>query len=271
MNSPSKMSVRSFFTQVEGLLMHALELGEDGGGTAPTFVLVPGLGLSGRYMMPTAELLAPVGKVWVPDLPGFGASGKPTPCLDIPELADSLAAWMAANRIARPVMIGNSLGAQVIVDFATRYPERLDRAVLVSLTIDPEARQVSSQVWRLLVDALHEPAEMYWIAVTDYLRAGLRRVLQTLRHALADPVARKLPQLACPMLVIRGGRDPIVPQRWAERTVRLIGDGELVIFPRAAHAVNFNSPEALNAEVRRFAGKGRTILQDPANFPAARG
>ncbi len=237
--------------------MHGVELGEEGGGRAPTFVLVPGLGLSGRYMMPTAELLAEVGPVWVPDLPGCGMSDKPKRALSIPELADSLAGWMEKNRIARPVLVGNSLGAQVIVDFATRYPNRLGRAVLVSLTVDPDARRVATQVRRLFVDALREPAGMYWIAVTDYLRAGLGKVMQSLRHALADPVEDKLPQLACPVLVIRGSRDPIVPQGWAERTERLIADGELVVFPQAAHAVNFNSAEALTREVLRFSGSGR--------------
>lgn len=257
MNPPSKPRVSSFFTEVEGLNMHGVELGEERGVTGPTFVLIPGLGLSGRYMMPTAELLAAAGHVWVPDLPGCGLSDKPERGPGIPELADSLAGWMEKNRIARPVLVGNSLGAQVIVDFATRYPDRLDRAVLVSLTVDPQARRVATQVRRLLLDALHEPAGMYWIAVTDYLRAGLGKVLQTLRKALADPVEEKLPHLACPVLVIRGGRDPIVPQRWAERSERLIDDGELVVFPLAAHAVNFNSAEALTREVLRFSGRGR--------------
>lgn len=262
MNSLLKTQVRSFFTEVNGLVMHGVELGQGGGGTPSTFVLVPGLGLSGRYMMPTAELLAAVGKVWVPDLPGCGMSDKPKSGLGIAELADSLAAWMEKNEIRSPVLIGNSLGAQVIVDFATRYPDRLAKAVLVSLTVDPEARRVSSQLGRLLVDGLREPAEMYWIALTDYLRAGFGRVLQTLRHALADPVERKLSLIVCPVLVIRGGRDPIVPQRWAERATRLIDNGELVIFPHAAHAVNFNSPEALSEEVLRFAGRGQAECQE---------
>lgn len=254
MYPPSDPSARSVLTDVAGLAMHAVVMGENHGGRVRTFVLVPGLGLSGRYMMPTAELLAVVGTVWVPDLPGCGKSERPPRVLDISELADALALWMATCGIESPVMIGNSLGAQVIVDFAARHPERLDRAVLVAPTIDPEAPQVSKQVLRLLADALHEPIAMYWIALKDYLRAGFGRVLQTLRHALADPVEGKLSLLACPVLVIRGECDPIVPQRWVERAVRLIPDGSLVVVPDAAHAVNFNSPEKLAAEVLHFVG-----------------
>lgn len=232
--------------------MHAVVLREDKGEDTPTFVLVPGLGLSGRYMMPTAELLAAVGTVWVPDLPGCGKSEKPRRVPDISELAEALALWMKMHGIKAPVLIGNSLGAQVIVDFAVRYPELLHRAVLVAPTIDPEAPQVSTQVMRLLADGVREPLPLYWIALTDYLRAGFGRVLKTLRHALADPVERKLPMLACPVLVIRGARDPIVPQPWVERVVRLIPIARLVILPKAAHAVNFNSPDVLAAEILQF-------------------
>jgi pimeloyl-ACP methyl ester carboxylesterase len=40
----------------------------------PAVVLVHGLGLSGRYMLPVAEPLAPRYPVYMPDLPGFSAS-----------------------------------------------------------------------------------------------------------------------------------------------------------------------------------------------------
>lgn len=252
MTPPFTSPTRSVFTNVAGLVMHSVVMGKDKGEDAPVFVLVPGLGLSGRYMMPTAKLLAAVGTVWIPDLPGCGKSERPRRVADICELADALMEWMETRGIRTPVLIGNSLGAQVIVDLAARHPERLDLAVLVAPTIDPEAPQVSTQLLRLLADGLHEPFALYWIALKDYLRAGFGRVLQILRHALADPVERKLSLLRCPVLIIRGALDPIVPQRWVEWAVRLIPKSRLVVIPGAAHAVNFNSPDELVLEVIKF-------------------
>jgi 2-hydroxy-6-oxonona-2,4-dienedioate hydrolase len=252
MLSPPHPSVRSVFTDVPGSSIHALVIDRKIGEHAPTFVLVPGLGLSGRYMMPTAELLAESGTVWIPDLPGCGKSARPKVIPGIPELADALIVWMDECGIKAPILVGNSLGAQVIVDLCARYPAHASRAVLVAPTIDPKARRVSRQILRLLVDGLHEPKLLYWIAFTDYLRAGFGRMLQTLRLALADPVESKLSSLSCPVLIIRGGLDPIVPQDWAEHAFSLIEDAELVVIPHAAHAVNFNSPSALVAEILRF-------------------
>jgi 2-hydroxy-6-oxonona-2,4-dienedioate hydrolase len=232
--------------------MHGLVMGEYSNVASRPFVLVHGLGMSGRYMMPTAELLAHSGRVYLPDLPGFGKSGRPSKVLTIPELGDALAAWLEINRIDAPVLIGNSLGAQVIVDFVARYPDRLHRVVLVAPTVDPAARRVSTQVLRLLADIPREPMGLYGIALGDYFRAGLGRVLQTLRHALEDPIVMKLPRVSCPVLIVRGGRDPIVPQEWVEQAARLVPDCRLVVFPGAAHAVNFSSPELLVDEVLRF-------------------
>lgn len=240
--------------------MVATVLGEDNPEDAPVFVLVHGLGMSRRYMMPTAVLLAEFGRVYVPDLPGFGDSGKNVKALTIPELSDSLVDWMTDLGLGPVIWLGNSLGAQVLIDFSTRHPEHAAAAILVGPTIDPEARKISIQLLRLLGDVFLEPADLYMIAVVDYLRAGLRRNIQTLRDALEDPILTKLPQIRCPVLIIRGGRDPIVPEGWVEQAARLVPESRLVTIPRAAHAVNFNSPEHLVAEVTNFlrvAGKVR--------------
>ncbi len=233
--------------------MHGTVLSQEmTGADIPNWVLVHGLGMSGRYLMPMAQLLAGHGRVYLPDLPGFGRSGNPPQVLSIPQLADALAAWMASQPLGVPVLIGNSLGAQVIVDFAVRYPERLAGAVLVGPTADPHALKVSTHLGRLLVDIWREPAGLYGMGLADYLRAGFGRCLRTLRHALADPVVGKLPSIRCPVLIVRGGRDPIVPQRWVELATGLIPNARLVIIPAAAHAVNFDAPEALVAEVLDF-------------------
>src|SRR5207244_7249891 len=66
---------------------------------APVVVFVHGIGVSSRYMVPTALKLAETCRVYAPDLPGFGLSAKPSEFLDVPALADALAAWMRAVRL----------------------------------------------------------------------------------------------------------------------------------------------------------------------------
>lgn len=230
--------------------MHSVEMGQ---GASPVFILVHGLGMSGRYMMPTAELLVPHGKVHIPDLPGFGLSDDPTRVLTVPELVDALLRWMDARQIPAGILVGNSLGGQVIIDFAARYPDRLTGAVLVGPTIDPDARRSLVQIWRLLVDIFREPGRLIAIGVADYLRAGFHWCLRTLHHALAHPVLEMLPRIRVPVLLVRGGRDPITSEAWADRATALIPCARHVTIPHAAHAVNFNAPEDLVREILDFA------------------
>ena len=53
-------------------------------------------------------------------------SDKPSHALDISELADVLAEWLGMIGLKRATFLGNSLGCQVIVDFAVRYPDLVD-------------------------------------------------------------------------------------------------------------------------------------------------
>ena len=91
-----------------------------------------GFGLSGRYLLPTAERLADEFHTLVPDLPGFGRSGSRATRLDVPDLAHAAAAFLDDRGIERATLVGNSMGCPVICEFAHLYPERIERAILVS-------------------------------------------------------------------------------------------------------------------------------------------
>jgi 2-hydroxy-6-oxonona-2,4-dienedioate hydrolase len=113
---------QSTWIEVHGLPIHTMVSVEAVPAGAPAVVLVHGLGLSHRYMMPIAERLALAYRVYAPDLPGFGDSGKPSQVLDVSGLGDALVAWMQAAGLERAVLFGNSFGCQIIVDMAARYP-----------------------------------------------------------------------------------------------------------------------------------------------------
>jgi len=59
-------------------------------------------------------------------------------------------------------------------------------------------------------------------------------------------VPTQLTDLKVPTLVVRGGRDPIVSQHWAQQVADLLPDGTLACIPDAPHAVNYSAaPELL--------------------------
>lgn len=215
-------------------------------------VMVHGLVVSSRYMLPTAEQLATTYRVYIPDLPGFGKSGPPDHFQNLDEMADTLAVWMQHIGLFRAVLLGNSLGCQIIARFAVRHPQMLHAAILLDPTMDKRARTAHQQIGRWLINIIFEPFSLYPLVLRDFLDSGIRRFLATFRYGLQDKIETFLPHISAPTLVVRGSRDTIVPQAWAEYVAQLLSQGTLVVLEDAAHDVNYNAPGKLLEVIRQF-------------------
>jgi 2-hydroxy-6-oxonona-2,4-dienedioate hydrolase len=248
---PSKLN--SIKTQVGGGVMHA-EAGGAAAAGAPLVILIHGLVVSSRSMIPAAESLAVRCRVYAPDLPGYGRSYKPASLLSLAGLADGLARWMEALNLSSCCLAGNSFGCQVIAEFALRHPDKTGSIVLQGPTVDPEARTLRQQIVRLAINSRREQRSMGPVMVADYWAAGVRRVRHTIKLALTDKIEEKLPRIRVPALVIRGERDPLVPQDWAEEVARLLPNGTLRVIPKAAHTINYSQPGEFAAAIENFLG-----------------
>ena len=209
-------------------------------GDGPPLVLVHGLGVSSLYFAPALRELSRDFACRAPDLPGYGKSPKPRDALGVRRLADVLLALLDAPTL----LVANSFGCQVAVEAAVRDPARVRALVLVGPTYDPSATLGQSTA-RLVRDAVREPPGLLARISLDYFRMGPRRLLQTARSMARDPVAAKLPRVEAPTLVVRGERDGIVSQRWAERVAALLPHGRLSVVSGAAHAVHWTHPREL--------------------------
>jgi len=161
----------------------------------PPVVLVHGLVISSRYMVPLTRALAADFQVYAPDLPSFGESSKPSRTLDLPALADALHTWMRTIGLTKVALVGNSFGCQLIAELAVRHPEIVARLVLQGPTVDAAARSLPVQVWRTLWNGCREPPTLGLISLTDYAKAGLGRAFQTMRVLIRDHIEDKLPWL----------------------------------------------------------------------------
>lgn len=243
---------RSMWTEVNGVRVHArVSTGAPPLNRVPV-VLVHGLGLSNRYMMPTAECLAPDFRVYVPDLPGFGESGHPDRVLDVPGLSDALAAWIDVAGLGRSDLLGNSFACQIIIDLAARHPDRVRRAVLQGPTTPRGERSWFWQFIRWRQNAPYNPPALDPCTWGEYPKAGYFRVLRTFNYSLVDRPEDKLARIRAPTLVVRGQIDPICHEEWAEEVAYGIPNGRIVLIPKVAHTLVFTAPEQLANVARQF-------------------
>lgn len=98
-------------------------------GDGPPLVCVPGLTANSRAFTGLANELADT-RVVAMDCRGRGRSAKKVP-YSIQLDADDLLAVVDDLGLQRATVIGHSLGAYVVADFAARYPDRVERLVLV--------------------------------------------------------------------------------------------------------------------------------------------
>jgi pimeloyl-ACP methyl ester carboxylesterase len=241
----------SRWTNVRGLQVHSRESRDAPIGVTPV-VLVHGLAVSHRYLMPVGAILAARYPVRAVDLPGFGLSEHPDAILDVPALAERLAEWLKASGNAPADLLGNSFGTQIAVDLAARHPELVRRLVLAGPTMDPAARSMPRQALRWLRGLHREDPGQFPILMRDLADAGLVRAVRTFRAALRDPVEEKLPAVEAPTLVTRGEYEAVSSSEWTERAARLLRHGELAVVPGSPHDATYTAAGPLAAVVMPF-------------------
>lgn len=206
-------------------------------------VHVHGFGISGTYLEPTAALLARRHDTFVPDLPGMGRSIRPDAPLDLPGLARAVVSYCDALEVERATFVGNSLGCPIIIELASAYPDRIDRAVLVSPAGGPNNRPLGRALRQMAVDGLREPPSMAVIAARDYLRFGVLQSLSLFKAMTRYPTLERLPRLTVPTLVVVGGRDPLV--RIDRAHVLAVVPNVVAVKVPGAHALNFTAPQLI--------------------------
>lgn len=233
----------------------------------PPVVLVHGLVVSSLYLLPVAEILARDFDVYIPDLPGFGRSQPAPGCTTIEGMADWLVEYLDAAGLERSSFLANSMGCQIAIEVAVRYPERVRNVVLSGPVVDPQGRSIPRLVWQSLQVYPRERLSLIRIHAIDYLRAGPRLLLRTLVTMMRYPIETRLPLIPDPVLVVRGDYDALVPRRWARECAELLPRGALIELPGAAHTTNYSHPLELARVSRPFlarAGETTSLREDSA-------
>ena len=189
-------------------------------------------------------------------------------------LADRLARFLD-DFVQRPPyhLVGSSLGSQVILTYATRFPEKVSKMVLIcpSGFHGDENLPMIEGVRRSNYESLVKSVFYRDHFVSDELVRALARkfqnrkwkkgVLRTLRATVGHSVGSLLEHVTQPTLVIWGANDRVLSDvpgaiRAAERILRV----RQVVIPRCGHAPQIEKSRLVNHLVSRYLrDKLRTI------------
>jgi pimeloyl-ACP methyl ester carboxylesterase len=85
---------------------------------------------------------------------------------------------------------------------------------------------------------------------------GPARMLRSFNHAVDDAIEETIPDMRCPVLLVRGERDRIAPQDWLEELQRRRPRSAVAVVAGAAHTVVYSGPAEL-ARIILDAAAGR--------------
>jgi pimeloyl-ACP methyl ester carboxylesterase len=262
--SPQEKSVEVF-----GFKINYLEAGSP---EKPAVILLHGLGSSYQAWQFNVAALAGDYHVIAPDQIGFGRSDKPLLKYTVSTYVDFLDKFMSELKIEKATLIGNSMGGWISALTAIKYPQRVERLILVdaagikSANIDPKL------IWKLNFSSRDEVREMLKLsfynqalfasdaAIDEALKRGLTSgdgytvssLIESIIRDDGDFLNTRLGAIKQPTLIIWGKYDRLVPLSDAETFKAAIAGSRLVVIDKAAHLPQIEAAQEFNKTVLEF-------------------
>ena len=226
---------------------------EDFGTGARPYVLIHGIGMGRSVYLDFVEQLP--GRIIALDLPGFGEAPEPARTLTMARHADLIAAFLREIDVSNAVIIGHSMGSQIGAELAARHPAFVDGLVLAGPTVNSAARSVWEQATYLLRDLIGERPIVLWRGAREYLRGG-PHLIRKIRATVVHEPEKAYAQVKCPVLVMRGERDPLAPASWCRQITALVpGRAEMCEIPDHGHGTLLSDARPAAEFITEFAAK----------------
>lgn len=262
----------------DGVRLHYRDVGRADG---PVLVLLHGYSASSLDWQEWVERLGDRYRLILVDLPGHGLTEAPAGYeASIARMVACIAALLDALACPAVVLVGNSMGGQVVWRYAVDRPTRVAGLVLIGSTGWTDERQATSQgLFRFLGHAagrfLLRHLDLTWIArrglrsvfadpsrvtpsmvtrYTDLARApGHRDILTGLQMQGGDATQlARLGTLDMPTLILAGDQDQLVPVADGHRFARAIRNSTLIVYPAVGHVPMQEIPDRTADDLHRW-------------------
>ncbi|MCP4809738.1 MAG: alpha/beta hydrolase [Proteobacteria bacterium] len=286
----ARPKTRSGFVATEG----GLRLFWKATGTGPTLVCCNGVGVSTFFWKYVVERFSDRYQVVVWDYRGHGRSDRPlhpkAADLSIQACARDLGHILEAVGAQQAVLLGHSMGCQVILERAIQAPDSVVGLVpmlgsagrvldtfmdtptsarafpyvfgLVDFLGDRANRFIQPLMktplaWKVtqrggMVDPLYMSREDFLPYLEHMGEIDVRLFLRMVGEAHRHDAFGALDQIAVPTLIVAAENDTFTPIWLSEQMAETIPDAELLVLADASHAALIEQPHTINHRLDRF-------------------
>jgi 3-oxoadipate enol-lactonase len=231
-------------------------------GSGDPLLLIMGFGMPGVAWTPVLPFLGGFKSIYF-DNRGTGNSDRPEGAYTIGAMADDAAGLLDALKLEKAKVYGVSMGGMIAQELALRYPARVEKLVLgCTAAGGSTARMAPFDVLEKLIASVRlmatKPEEALDVLIpllypADFIGkhpeikplmlAGLKMVPPTPPETADRTVAGliqfntydRLPQIRCPVLIVHGAADRIIPAENANIMKGRLPNAEVMLIPDAGH------------------------------------
>lgn len=235
-------------------------------GKGKDILVLHGWGANINTVLPIVNLLKDKFRVHALDLPGFGQSQEPKEPIDSFKYADIVKNYIDNMGIKKLTLIGHSFGGKISIILGSKYPELIDKIVLVNSAglipkrglkyyIKVYSFKTISFIYKNLFFWLknEEKVEKFYkkFGSTDYKDASgiMRKILVIVVNENLFPLLNKI---KAPTLLIWGDKDTATPLYFGKIMEKEIPDSGLVIFEGAGHYSYLDDYQRFAVILRNF-------------------
>ena len=240
------------------------------GGAGEPLVIIHGGGGSQPWLNRAQELSGNY-TVYVPDLPGFGRSERASEKFNLSEYVNFVEDFMLGLGIERFHLVGHSIGGCIALHYAFKFPQKVNRLVLVSsFCLGKEValwvRVLSSVFFRKILgkSTVAIWKAIKWLVIPFYAPFAFVDLVSRLKIDIGKTITKlkgqtiilrsQLSELLIPTLLIWGAKDGIVPASHAYAAVQIIPDCQLKIFENCGHNVHNRESKEFSRLMKQFLG-----------------
>ena len=231
-------------------------------GQGDPLLLIMGFAMPGAAWLPMLPFLPGFQSIYF-DNRGTGLSDKPAGTYTVAAMADDASNLIRSLGFERVRVYGISMGGMIAQELALRHPEQVGMMVLGCTTPGgAQSERASEDVLQSLVTGSKLMAQdpdagiemvlplLYppeFIAahpeLKHFMRMGMTLAPPTppetadkLAAGLAEfDTCDRLHEIQCPVMVVHGGKDVVIPPRNAALITDRVRDSELFMIPEAGH------------------------------------
>jgi 3-oxoadipate enol-lactonase len=224
---------------------------------------------------------------WLTLMPGFkciyfdnrgtGESDRPEGPYTIAEMADDASGLLTALNVPSANVYGVSMGGMIAMELALRRPDQVKKLVLGCTSAGGTAAKLASpEVYERMISAYGRMASdpsatldilmplLYppeFIATHPELKQMMMLAVGMMTATPAETIERtaagvpefnaydRLDQIRCPVLIIHGDKDVVVPPENASIIKSRLPQAELMMIPNAGHAFQAANPVGIHQRI----------------------